>query len=158
MRKLTLILLLLLALPAWAQRAPVYDCWVIETGDADTGDGSGYVTLMVARDSLEVYKNRYPTPANGLDGVKSLCRAEIARLQSRDTRPIAKGKVDLTVPVVEPPPPPTPEEVARQVFLAKVERLQRLKAVLGPANPDVAALEAEVALELKAHPEYEDSL
>ena len=131
--------------------------WTANVTDSD----QDWVYLEFLEDGVRKFADKYPLPPDGSDGVARIARDVIARLSTQAAAtPIAIGPVTPARDPEPPPPPPdpTPEQIAEQEFLAKVERLQRLRTVLGPANPDVAALEAEIALELKAHPEYEDSL
>lgn len=158
--KLILSLLFLVAIPANAQ---TWECWVMQKGDSQTGDGSGYVTLMVSRNSLEFYRQRYPTPADGLDGVKNICRIEIAKFQSGEIKVIVPGKVDLTVTPPMPPPPPTPAEIARAAFLADVAKLSKLRTAilldLKTQNaPDVTALRDKIRAAMVADPTLVDLL
>jgi len=150
--KRLLVVLLLCSVSAWAQRiSPVWTAAVTDFNDQ-------FVFLEFYRNGARHFAERYTIPANGMAGVRVIVRDEIKRLDAKDAVAVLVRGPVTPAPDVTPPPPLTDAELARMAFLAKVERLQRLKAVLGPANPDVVALEAEIALELKAHPEYEDSL
>jgi len=50
MKRLAIILTLLAAPSAWAQKVPAYECWVLEA------DGSDYITLGLVRDGNFAYK------------------------------------------------------------------------------------------------------
>jgi hypothetical protein len=153
-----LLLLLLLAAPASAQ---TWECFVFDPGDARAGDGSGYVTLGVAKDGEFVFRNRYLLA--DLAAVKQTCRVEIVRLQGKESQPIVSGRVDLTVPEPPPPPTPTPEEVTRAAFLADVVKLSRMRTAillnLKAANDaDVVALRDKLRAQIVADPALLDLL
>jgi len=113
-------------------------------------------TSPTRRDGNFAYKNRYPTPA-GLDALKTLCRAELAKLGAKDDKPITIGKVDLTeaVPVVTPP---TQDELDRAAFVARVELARKLAVIVSADDKDLADRRGQIASDLKAHPEWKKSL
>lgn len=155
MKQVTVILglALLAALPAAAQKAPVYDCYVLEA------PADGYVVLGIAKDDDFIFKNRYPL--SDLDGVKNQCRSEISKLQKADTKPIALGRVDLSIPAPpppEPPIPPTQDELDLAAFQSRVALTLKLAVIVPADDKDLAELRTQNAADLKAHPEWKDSI
>lgn len=114
MRKL-LWLSLLLAIPAHAQKAPVYGCSVLAV-DADV------VTYSISTDGIFSQKQSAPHPANETDGVKDLCRREIARLTAKNTQPITVGVVSLADPIVQPVI--DPNQAVKDQFTADYAKLK----------------------------------
>lgn len=159
-------LLLILALaaitaPAWAQRAAV---WTASVTSVDTLHGRVYIQYF--KDGTPYQRPvSYSAPPNGQAGVRVIVRNEIKRLEIRDAQeqastPIAVGPVTPAPDDTPPPPPPGPtaEELAQREFVAKVERLKRLRLVLPTNDVDLRALEAAVQTDIKAHPEWEAAI
>jgi hypothetical protein len=148
------VILLLCAAPAFAQRVAVWTASV-------TDFNGQYVFLEFYKDGARTFADRYPLPANGMPGVRVIVRDEIKRLSAKDAIPaLVRGPVTPALEDTPPPPPPdpTPEELALRAFQAKVVRLENLRRVLPASDADLRALEAEVATDIKAHPEWEEAL
>lgn len=138
--------LLLLAVPLHAQKTPVYGCRVLSV-DSDV------VIYSISTDGVFSQKQSAPHPVNETDGIKDLCRKEIARLTAKDTQPIVLGDVDLSV---TPPPPPAgvvdPDLVAFQL------KVRKARSLVGISSTILASLIADIDKALEAHPEYLDSI
>lgn len=156
--KRLLVVLLLCSASAWgAQRAVV---WTATVTAVDEQNNAVYIEFF--KDGLShVPPVAYPIPANGMTGVRVIVRDEIKRLDAKDQRPaIVKGPVLPAADDPAPPPPPAPtqDELDRAAFGEKVQRLERLRRVLPASDTDLRALEAEVAADIKLHPEWEKEL
>jgi hypothetical protein len=147
--------LLLCSASAWAQRTP--PAWTASVTDFN----ADFVFIEYQKNGVRHFAERYPIPANGMAGVRVIVRDEIKRLDAKDAAsPIVRGPV-TPAPDAEPPPPPpepTQDELDRATFAAKVDRLERLRRVLPASDTDLRALEAEVAADIKLHPEWESEL
>lgn len=66
---------------------------------------------------------------------------------------------DTIIPATIPTPTePTQEELDLQAFLVKVELARKLESVVPADDQELTDLKAEIALDLKGHPKWKNSL